>query len=150
MIRLISSIFLILLFVTPLQAENADEMAAIKETAFDYMDSWYQGDKKRMKTSLHKKLAKRSLRYFPGGKRDLRHTKRSEMVMYTGAGYGKDLWHENLNIEVIVLDFYKNIATVKVITPDYYEYFHLAKMDDKENKWVIINALYESNSKPGN
>ena len=61
MIRLISSIFLILWFVTPLQAENADELAAIKETAFNYMDSWYQGDKKRMKMSLHKKLAKRSL-----------------------------------------------------------------------------------------
>jgi len=145
MSRFILSIILLFLFVPILQAENTDEIAAIKETAFNYMDSWYQGDKKRMKMSLHKKLAKRSLRYFPSGKKDLRHTKRSEMVMYTGAGYGKDLWRENLNIEVIVLDFYKNIASVKVITPDYYEYLHLAKMDDKENKWVIINALYEPN-----
>ncbi len=145
MYRIIFSIILLLMCATTVQAENADRLAAIKETAFNYMDSWYQGDKKRMKMCLHKKLAKRSLRYFPSGKRDLRHTKRSEMVMYTGGGYGKDLWRENLNIEVIVLDFYKNIASVKVITPDYYEYLHLAKMNDKENNWIIINAIYESN-----
>ena len=143
--RLFLSIILLFLFVPKMQADNTDEIAAIKETAFNYMDSWYQGDKKRMKLSLHKKLAKRSLQYFPSGKKDLKHTKHSEMVMYTGAGYGKELWCENLGIEVIVLDFYKNIASVKVITPDYYEYLHLAKMDDKENKWVIINAIYESN-----
>ena len=142
-------IILLFLFIPKLQADNTAEIAAIKETAFNYMDSWYQGDKKRMKMSLHKKLAKRSLQYFPGGKKDLRHTKRSEMVMYTGAGYGKELWRENLSIEVIVLDFCKNIASVKVITPDYYEYLHLAKMDDKENQWVIINAIYEPNLTPG-
>ena len=146
MCRLISSVMVLFLFVAPLQAENTDEIAAIKETAFNYMDSWYQGDKKRMKMSLHKKLAKRSLQYFPGGKKDLKHTKRSEMVMYTGGGYGKDLWSEDHSIEVIILDFFKNIASVKVITPDYYEYLHLAKMDDKKNKWVIINAIYEANS----
>ncbi len=136
---------LILFFCAPtLQAENYD-MAAIKATAYNYMDSWYQGDKKRMKTSLHKRLAKRSLRYLPSGKRDLRHTKRSDMVAYTGGGVGKALWRENLKIEVVVLDFYQNIASVKVVTPDYYEYLHLAKMADKQNKWIIINAIYEPN-----
>lgn len=131
--------------VPTLQAESNDEIAAIKKTAFNYMDSWYQGDPNRMKMSLHKRLAKRSLRAFPSGKKDLRHTKRSEMVMYTGAGYGERLWREDLGIQVVVLDYYRNIASVKVITPDYYEYLHLAKMHAKENKWVIINAIYETN-----
>jgi hypothetical protein len=65
------------------------------------------------------------------------------MVGYTGGGYGANLWHDNLNIEVIVLDYYKNIASVKVTTPHYYEYLHLIKL---KKEWVIINALYEPNS----
>jgi hypothetical protein len=52
--RLISSIIFILLFVPTLQAENADDLAAIKETAFNYMDAWYQGDKKRINEHLWK------------------------------------------------------------------------------------------------
>jgi hypothetical protein len=62
MIRLISSIILLFLFVPTLHAENADELSAIKKTALNYMDSWYKGNSKMMKQSLHKKLAKRSLK----------------------------------------------------------------------------------------
>ena len=145
MYRLLIAVILLSVFVPVVQADSGDEIADIKKTAIDYMESWYQGDTKRMKASLHKNLAKRSLRSFPSGKKDLRHTKRSEMVMYTGGGYGERLWSEDHNIEVIVLDHYRNIATVKVITPDYYEYLHLAKMHAKEDKWVIINAIYETN-----
>ena len=36
-----------------------------------------------------------------------------------------------MDIEVIVLDYYKNIASVKVVTKDYYEYLHLIKTDKK-------------------
>lgn len=140
---LIPSILLVFLFVPTLQADDTDDVKAIKETAFNYMDSWYQGDSKRMKASLHKKLAKRSLRYLTRDKRDLGYTKASEMVTYTKGGIGKGLWWDGLNIDVVVLDFYKNIATVRVITPHYYEYLHLAKLD---KNWVIINALYDTNT----
>lgn len=141
--RLISSIILLFLFVPTLRAENADELSAIKQTAFNYMDSWYKANSKMMKQSLHKKLAKRSLIKSAGGKKTLRLTSASKMVGYTGGGYGANLWYDNLKIEVIVLDYYKDIASVKVITPHYYEYLHLIKI---EKKWVIINALYEPNS----
>jgi hypothetical protein len=143
MIRLISSIILLFLFVPTLHAENADELSAIKKTALNYMDSWYKGNSKMMKQSLHKKLAKRSLKESLGGKKTLGFTSASAMVGYTGGGYGANLWHDNLNIEVTVLDYYKDIASVKVITPHYYEYLHLIKL---EKEWVIINALYEPNS----
>ena len=96
-----------------------------------------------MKNSLHKKLAKRSLELGYGGKKQLRLTSASDMISYTKVGYGKRLWTKDMDIEVIVLDFYKNIASVKVVTKDYYEYLHLAKTD---KKWVIVNAIYENNS----
>ena len=138
MIRLISSIILLFLFVPTLHAENADELSAIKKTAFNYMDSWYKGNSKMMKQSLHKKLAKRSLKESLNGKKMLGFTSASSMIGYTIGGYGANLCHDNLNIEVIVLDYYKNIASVKVTTPHYYEYLHLIKL---EKKWVIINEI---------
>ena len=95
-----------------------------------------------MKESLHKKLAKRSLKGMMG-EDELRHTTASDMISYTKSGYGERLQQKDLNIEVIVLDYFKNIANVKVTTPHYYEYLHIAKI---EGKWVILNALYEKNS----
>jgi len=143
MARIVSSMILTLLLTTTVSAENPDELSAIRETALNYMDSWYKGDSKRMKQSLHKKLAKRSLQDSVSGKKLLRFTSASDMVWYTRGGYGENLWYDNLNIEVIVLDIYRDIASVKVITPHYYEYLHLVKHDEK---WVILNALYERNS----
>ncbi len=52
------------------------------------------------------------------------------------------LWENDMNIEVIVLDHFKDIAAVKVITKHYYEYLHLVRLG---KKWVIVNALYEKN-----
>ena len=135
-------VFLIILFfvVSTVHAGSPDEISAIKKTAMNYMEAWYQGDAERMKGSLHSNLAKRSLREAHGSKKELRLTTASDMVSYTESGYGKNLWRENYNIEVIVLDFYKNIASVKVIAPHYLEYLHLVKIDEK---WIIVNALYE-------
>ena len=124
-------------------ADSADEIAAIKQTARNYMEAWYQGDAKRMKASLHKKLAKRSLQETHAARKDLRLTSASDMVAYTRGGYGERLWTEGSQIEVVVLDCFQNIASVKVITPHYYEYLHLAKTGPN---WVIINALYEKNA----
>jgi len=132
-----------LLIVSTVQAGSPIEISAIKKTAMNYMEAWYQGDAKKMKESLHSNLAKRSLREASQGKNELRLTTASDMVSYTESGYGKNLWRENYNIEVIVLDYYKNIASVKVIAPHYHEYLHLVKTDDK---WVIVNALYEKKS----
>jgi len=136
--RFTSLIILFLIFIPTAKAWSSDELPAIKQTALNYMESWYQGDAKKMKANLHKKLAKRSLQYG-----ELKQTKASSMVAWTRDGVGRGLWRDDLNIEVIVLDYYKNIASVKVITPHYYEFLHLMKTD---KKWVIINALYESKS----
>ncbi len=140
--RLISSILLLSMCAPIVQAGNPDEISAIQKTAMDYMESWYEGDADRMKSSLHKKLAKRSLKGLYG-EVTLRHSTASDMIMFTKQGYGKSLWRKDHKIEVIVLDHYKNIASVKVVAPHYYEYLHLGKI---EEKWVILNALYENKS----
>ncbi len=143
-------IFLVIVFLlycltgsagSMVHAEGLDDLAVIKEISLQYMDSWYRGDAKRMEESLHPELAKRSMRAGSDGKKKLRHTTASDMISYTKGGYGKDLWQDNSSIEVVVMDLYKNIASVKVIAPHYWEYLHLVKIDEK---WVIVNTLYEN------
>ena len=141
-------IYAIVLFfsISAVNVYSQDETAGITKTALDYMEGWYQGDAKRMKASLYKKLAKRSLQAGYGSKKELKLTSASDMIAYTRHGYGTGLWHEDMKIEVIVLDYFKDIASVKVITPHYYEYLHLAKID---KEWVIVNTLYEKNRPTG-
>jgi hypothetical protein len=135
---------LVFLFIMPaVDVYSQDESAGITKTALDYMEGWYQGDAKRMKASLHKKLAKRSLQPGHGNKRQLRLTSASDMITYTQQAYGQGLWREGMQIDVIILDRFKDIASVKVVTPHYHEYLHMARMGDA---WVIVNALYEKNN----
>ncbi len=60
--RRVSSMLLLSIWAPAVHAGNPDEIAAIKKTARDYMEGWYQGDVQRMKNCLHEKLAKRSLK----------------------------------------------------------------------------------------
>ena len=138
-------IYAIVLFfsISAVNVYSQDETAAITKTAMNYMEGWYQGDAKRMKASLHKKLAKRSLQAGHGNKKNLRLTSASDMITYTQQGYGAGLWREGMEIDVVILDLFKDIASVKVVTPHYYEYLHMAKTGEA---WVIVNALYEKNS----
>jgi len=122
-------------------AKSVDDLALITETARNYMEAWYEGDAKKMKTSLHEKLAKRSLKTGLGkGSNTLGFTSASDMISYTRGGYGKQLWAEGVKIEITILDRHTNIASVLVKTPHYYEYLHMVKF---EKGWFIINALYE-------
>lgn len=146
MIKIAIPVIVFLCSLSTVDAIGQDETAAITKTALNYMEGWYQGDAKRMKASLHKKLAKRSLQAGYGSKKELRLTSASDMIAYTQHGYGTGLWHEDMKIEVIVLDYFKDIASVKVLTPHYYEYLHLAKID---KEWVIVNTLYEKNRPTG-
>lgn len=137
------AIIIVFISATMALADNANEILAIEKTARDYMESWYQGNAKKMGEVLHKELAKRSLKQGFGDKMELRQTAASDMISYTKSGYGKSLWTKDMDIEVTILDFRYNIASVKVISQHYYEYLHLIKIDEK---WVIINALYEKNT----
>jgi hypothetical protein len=122
------------------QAANDNDISLIRETARNYMESWYQGDPEMMKKTLHKKLAKRSVKTGFDGNSSLGFTTRTDMISYTRSGYGTRLWEQGHEIEVTVLDHHENIASVLVVSPHYHEYLHLARID---RRWVIVNALYE-------
>jgi hypothetical protein len=41
--------------------ETGNDDAAIKKTALDYIEGWYEGDAARMESALHPELAKRMI-----------------------------------------------------------------------------------------
>ena len=139
--RPVSMLIIVLFFFgAKVMAEDAGDSTAIRETARNYMESWYRGDAGQMKKCLAKQLAKRNVKQGHGDTRVIGTTSRADMLSYTRSGYGKTLWQDGLEIKVSILDLHDNIASVKVVTPHYYEYLHLAKTGER---WQIINALYE-------
>ena len=140
MSRILMLVVMLFFLGTEARAKDAADSSAIRETARNYMESWYRGDSEQMKRCLHKKLAKRSVKQGYGDSTTIGSTSRAEMVGYTKGGYGANLREENLQIDISILDQGDNVASVKVVTPHYYEYLHLAKTSDG---WVIVNALYE-------
>ena len=115
-----------------LQASEAD-LAAIRQTASDYIDGWYTGDAERMERSLDDQLAKR---WITSDRVDT--TTKWEMVDMTTAGGGKNYAGDKTSA-VTILDVYDNIALVKTTSPEYVDYLQIGKVN---GKWIIINVLW--------
>ncbi len=121
--------------------EDQGETAGIKMAALDYVDGWYEGDAERMERALHPRLAKRGVFTDAAtGKATLRELTATMMVQYTRAGGGKDTPKDRRQIEVTILDVYKNTASVKVTSAEYVDYLHMVQWD---GEWVILNVAWE-------
>src|SRR5262245_13388176 len=70
-------------------SSEADK-AAIKQTALDYIEGWYEGYAERLERALHPELAKRIVRTNPqGGQSRLDQMGAMTLVTYTRHGGGK-------------------------------------------------------------
>ncbi len=116
----------------PLNASEAD-LAAIRQTASDYIDGWYTGNAERMERSLYDFLSKR---WITSDRVDT--TTKWEMVDMTKGGGGKDYAGDKTST-VTILDAYGNIAVVKCVSPEYIDYLQVGKVN---GKWIIINVLW--------
>src|SRR5918912_821839 len=71
------------------QGSDADR-EAIKATALDYIEGWYEGNAERMERALHPELAKRIVRTDPKtGNSQLGQMSAMTLVLGTRAGGGK-------------------------------------------------------------
>lgn len=115
----------------------SDAEAAIRQTARDYAEGWYTADAERMARSLHAGLAKRALRCDPQtGAEQFIHLTRAVMVQATAAGGGHAAAAE---CRVTILDICGEVASVRVDSPAYVDYLHVAK---SEGRWQIVNVLW--------
>jgi len=128
---------------TPVSPADA---AAIKQTALDYIEGWYEGNAERMERALSPELAKRIVRTNPqNGASRLDQMSAMTLVQFTRAGGGSKTPKERQQKDVTILDVFENAACVKVIASDWVDYLQVAKFN---GRWVIVNVLWEL--KPAN
>ncbi|HEX8922893.1 MAG TPA: nuclear transport factor 2 family protein [Pyrinomonadaceae bacterium] len=133
-------VFLLLVTVSGARAQTPAESAAIKQTALDYIEGWYEGNSERMERALHPELAKRIVRTNKEGQSNLGQMSAMSLVQGTRRGGGKTTPKENQQKDVTILDVYENAASVKVVASDWVDYLHMAKFN---GRWVIVNVLWE-------
>ncbi len=128
----------------PTASQPADaDVAAIRRTALDYIEGWYEGNAERMARALHPELAKRIVRTDRAtGASRLSHMGADDLTQHTRAGGGKDTPAQRQLKEVTVFDVSGGAATAKIVASDWIDYLHLAKFD---GRWVIVNVLWELN-----
>jgi hypothetical protein len=114
------------------------DVDAVAGVATEYFQSWFAGDGERMRACLHPGLAKRTPEPAGAQSLSLHEDPTEQLVIDTASGEGTGF---DPSQEVIVLDVFRNIATVKVRSAPFVEYLHLARFDDR---WLIVNALYVS------
>ena len=121
-------------------AQTASEAAAIKQTALDYIEGWYEGNAERMERAVHPELAKRIVQTNAEGRSRLDQMGAMTLVMGTRRGGGKNTPPEKQQKDVTILDVYENAASVKVVASEWIDYLHMAKFG---GRWVIVNVLWE-------
>jgi len=138
----ISAIFCISITMS---AQTSQDTTAIKQASLDYLEGWYSGDTDRMEKALHPNLVKRRIATLPQTGADIiDQVSAASMVEYTKAGIGKKQAEEGQTNEVIILDIYKGIASVKAVSKDYIDYLHIGKVNEE---WKILNVLWDVNKK---
>ena len=120
------------------------EQDAIKRTALNYAEGWYEGDADKMESSLSPDLAKRIVRTNPQGQSMVSGMTALALVQGTRGGSGKQTPKAEQQKDVTILDVMGNAATVKLEMRDWVDYMHVGKVN---GKWVIINVLWEMKPK---
>ena len=78
-----------LVLAVPAAAQTAADSAAVRASALDYAEGWYEGSTERMARALHPELVKRIVMWDSTTKRSVLSTMgASALVNATGHGYG--------------------------------------------------------------
>lgn len=113
---------------------------AIKRTALNYAEGWYEGNGDKMESALSPDLAKRIAQTNPQGHSSLGQMTAMRLVQATRGGSGKTTPAAEQQKDVTIFDVLGAAATVKLEMRDWVDYMHIGKMN---GKWVIINVLWE-------
>jgi hypothetical protein len=121
-------------------AQAAADSAAIRASALDYIEGWYEGNGERMERALHPELAKRIVNTNPNGRNSLGQQGAMTLVNNTKAGGGRSTPAGQQRKDVKILDIFGNTASVRVDAATWVDYLHVAKWN---GRWVIVNVLWE-------
>lgn len=122
-------------------AQSAADSAAIRATALDYIEGWYEGSGERMERAVHPDLAKRIINTDQRGRNVLGHQSAMTLVQNTRRGGGRETPSDQRRKDVRILDIFGNTASVRVDASGWIDYMHIAKWN---GRWVIVNVLWEN------
>lgn len=126
-----------------LASPTPDHSEAIKKTALDYVEGWYDADAVRMEKALHPDLAKRVLMPDPrSGKGRVEHMSALTLVQATRNRSGKPTSADLRTAKVTILDVYGNTASVRADMHEWIDYMHMVRVG---GEWKIVNVLWELN-----
>lgn len=132
---------LLVLTASLVSAQTKEDSLAIRATALNYVEGWYEGNADRMEKALHPELAKRIVNTNPENARsNLQHMSALSLILRTRNGGGKDTPKEKQEKDVYILDVYQNAASAKAIMSGWVDYLHMAKWN---GEWRIVNVLWE-------
>jgi hypothetical protein len=127
------------------RAQTAADSSAIRATALDYVEGWYEGSGERMARAVHPELVKRIVVSDTATKRSvIQNMGATALVNGARHGWGKETPADRRQKDVTILDIYGNAASVKAVMADWIDYLQVARVD---GRWVIVNVLWER--KPG-
>ena len=113
------------------------DVAEIEAIARDYVEGWYDGNVERMDRALHAELVKRiPVGEDAPGQSQLRMVTKARMLQLTAEGGGAA---PDVDVEILIDDVSTDIATARVVSPEYLDYLHLVKTSDG---WKIANVLF--------
>lgn len=142
--RKINVLALVLLCGVAAFGQASSESDAVKRTALNYAEGWYEGDAAKMESALSADLAKRIVRTNPQGQSMVSQMTALGLVQGTRGGYGKQTPKAEQQKDVTILDVTGNAATVKLEMRDWVDYMHIGKVN---GQWLIINVLWEMKPK---
>jgi nitrous oxidase accessory protein NosD len=129
------------------RAQTAADSSAIRATALDYVEGWYDGNAERMSRAVHPELVKRIVVSDTTTKHSVIETMgATALVNGTRRGWGKDTPANRRQKDVTILDVFGNAASVKSVMADWIDYLQMAKVD---GRWVIVNVLWEYKPRSG-
>ena len=145
-----SVVLLMAMLSLPLFGQTKEDSIAIRKAATDYVYGWATGDVARIESAVSPELAKR--RSFAVGEMVVIQDMSRSLLCASATGNkpsvrmpdltpGKDLVQE-----VKILDIDGTNASAKTWNKKYgfFDYIHLSKAG---GKWIIVNVLWDMNSK---
>ena len=137
-------IIITLLTFTTADAQTPKDSLSIKQVALDYIESQHNLKPEQFKRAAHPRMVKRTFWTDKNTQKEyLRETFRDAMVLLA-VTYNRDddKFPKNPKKEVIILDIFNKVASVKLIADDWIDYMHIVKLN---GKWQIVNVLWQFN-----
>jgi len=146
--RIILMLFAVI--TLPAMGQIKEDTLAIKKAVTDYVEGWATGDVERIQNSVSPELSKR--RVAASGDLVFAQDMSRSLLCVSAVGNAKGVRMQDMTPgkelvpEVKILDIDGTNASVKTWNVKYgfFDYIHLSKAG---GKWMIVNVLWDMNSK---